>query len=1119
MQKNKQVVTVQVQKLSDVVTISRQFLRSVRLDADLGREDALLGYVCQGTARGLLESMARQIRDTNQRAFIWTGPYGSGKSSLALMLCSLVSPTQSIRARAKVILDLPEDSAIHAAFNAQNNGWLVVPIVGKRAKVTDELSKALALAAGQPVSRLKGIAKQDVIGELIDLSEQHPSGVLVVIDELGKFLESAAYEGDDVYFFQELAEAASRSNGKIVVVGILHQSFDAYAARLGRQARDEWAKVQGRYIDIPLVAGTDEVIELVGRAIEVDPRVDRTDAAPFAKIVARSIRERRPGTSAGINAALARCWPLHPVVAALIGPISRRRFSQNERSTFGFLASRESLGFVEFLEGSSVAWSSMYGPARYWDYLRANLEPAILSSPDGHRWAVASEAVERTEAKGTALHIELTKCVALIEMFRNGSGIVPELEVLSVCVDGAAPSLVAEALHDLVAWKILIERKHLGAYGVFAGSDFDIEAAVNHARTEIGTPDLQRLSSLTDLQPILAKRLYHETGTMRWFSRRIVRLEDAELEASNFTPDKGSVGAFLLCLPELSASATAAKNSVKKLAAINQNSHALVIGIPENADRIAELGLELVACEQVLKARPELDGDAVARKELLGRTAAVRLALEDELSDAFSLSKWYCWGQPQDNAAGDSISWIASNIAAKIFPKTPRLHNELINRDEPSSTSKRARKDLMYRMVSHGSQANLGYSTYSADAGIYYGLVKTLGLHREASDGGDDWAFTEPFAAGRNQPMYELWLATRSFLLKEGPATKLSDLYEFWAKPPYGLRAGVMPPLAIAFFLANRSCLALYVDRMFSPDLTEATIDEWLFDPKSVALKFVSASSDQSAFVLAVANSVPSESLASRQPLDVARALVSLVLSLPNWTRRTTTVSAKAQAVRAMLLKANDPHKVLFADLPTLLEATDANDAERKLQSITSELLAAYPAVLDKVKTSTLLALDQSDGDVVRLRARAKAIKGITGDFKLESFIAQLEVFDGSTTSIESLVSNGTSKPPAQWVDRDIDLAVMQLASSAHEFRRVETLAPLRERPSTRRSIGVVFGIGRGKEVTASVDIDEKHASTISRLAAKLVVNLQQQPKEIQLAALAEAGALLFEDQTSEKKK
>ena len=85
---------MQEKNLSSIVEISRQFLRSIQIDDDFGREDALSGYVCQGTARILLESMSEQILETKQRAFTWTGPYGGGKSSLALMLCSLVGPSQ-----------------------------------------------------------------------------------------------------------------------------------------------------------------------------------------------------------------------------------------------------------------------------------------------------------------------------------------------------------------------------------------------------------------------------------------------------------------------------------------------------------------------------------------------------------------------------------------------------------------------------------------------------------------------------------------------------------------------------------------------------------------------------------------------------------------------------------------------------------------------------------------------------------------------------------------------------------------------------------------------------------------------------------------------------------------
>jgi hypothetical protein len=366
--------------------------------------------------------------------------------------------------------------------------------------------------------------------------------------------------------------------------------------------------------------------------------------------------------------------------------------------------------------------------------------------------------------------------------------------------------------------------------------------------------------------------------------------------------------------------------------------------------------------------------------------------------------------------------------------------------------------------------------------------------------------------------MFLLWKETSRFLLKKGSSKKLSDLYDFWASPPYGLRSGVMPVLAMAFFLANRSTLALYVDGAFTSDLAEATIDEWLLDPTRISLKQVSASSDQAAYLQAVVLSLPA-GLAEKtdsKPLEVARALVGLVVGLPNWTRRTTTVSALAQSVRAMLLKANDPHKVLFTDLPTLLNVQSVQDVMEHLQGVTKELVEAYPKVLADVLSATLQALDQADGDLAKLQTRAQTVKGIAGEFRLEAFISRLENFDGSDASIEGLISLGSSKPPAQWVDRDVDGALLQLGTWAHEFRRVETLTAMRGRSSSRRAIGVVFMGRQGQEVMATADIDAKDAAKVSKLAERLLVDLGTQSREVALAALAEAGALLFKSLSEE---
>ena len=223
----------------------------------------------------------------------------------------------------------------------------------------------------------------DALSRIAKRTPTKRGGLIVFIDEMGKFLEGATYDGTDIYFFQQLAEIASRSNNRLIVVGILHQAFEEYAYRLSRQMRDEWAKIQGRFIDLPISVGPDEQLELLGRAIDVDGKSKRQ--ARLAKQVAELLHRSTP------TRLLEDCWPLHPVTACLLGPISRRRFGQNQRSLFSFLNSTEPRGFQDFLR--TAGDGDLYSPDLVWDYLRVNLEPSIIASPDGHRWAMAVDAL------------------------------------------------------------------------------------------------------------------------------------------------------------------------------------------------------------------------------------------------------------------------------------------------------------------------------------------------------------------------------------------------------------------------------------------------------------------------------------------------------------------------------------------------------------------------------------------------------------------------------------------------------------------------------------------------------------------------------------------------------
>lgn len=1096
-----------LEALSDIVQISRQYQRSIRVDADIGRADALAGYIFHATAASVVDGMCKQLSGTNQRCFTWTGPFGGGKSSLAVALASALHPDRNLRTKAREALRLDSRPAFDKALPVRK-GWLIVPAVGRRGSVIAELHAALRRAQGKSVDGRSKPNAQNLIAELLEQAEVRPhDGVLVIIDEMGKFLEASALgSGDDVYFFQELAEAAARAQGRLVVVGVLHQSFAQYSARLGIDTRDDWVKVQGRYVDLPFVAASDEVVELIGRAIEVERRPAHTFEA--SKAIAEAIRSRRPVVGQDFANALAACWPLHPAMAALLGPISKRQFGQNERSTFGFLASVEPHGFRSYLNSTLVSEASWYRPSDYWDYLRSNLEPAILASPDGHRWSQAVEAVERAEAKtGDPLLVDLIKNIAVIDLFRNGSGLAADAAVIGALFYDKAREELDAALQKLSALKVALYKSYIGAWSIFEGSDFDIDAAIAQALAASPGVDYASLAQLMGLHPVVAKRHYHETGSMRWMDLSLCSIEQAEKNAAAFHPRKGEFGAFILALPSKGMSSRAARQRAQACSKLRP--WPVMVGVPTNHARIAELSAELVALEQV-KERHELSGDAVARREVYARLAATRADLEDQLQAAVSLAKWHD-GTNQVVEPGSKLSPVASRLADELFSASPPVWSELVNRDSVSSNSVKARRELLHAMVNAEGQEALGFEGFPAERGLYETLLRSTELHRQ--DAAGTWRFMQPgngFASG-----FELlWEATRALFSDANARVGAHEIYALWTAPPFGMKQGIQPVILTAFMLAHKANIAVYKDGMFVPKLTDFDIDECLQDPDRFSLRWVAIDEDKSRILDGISKLLAEigESAGAADPLEAARGLVAMVFNLPEWARRTQRLGETAKAMRDMLLKASDPHKVLFVDLASLLNASDGEAYVAALRAPLQELAGAYGELLTQVEGKMLEALDASSGDLEALRERARSVSGVSGEFRLDAFATRLANYDGSRAALEGILSLAADKPPRDWVDRHIDAAILELAKFARRFREAEAFVGVQGRTVHSEAIAVVIGAGSDtKTISRTFALSDRHRKTVEAKADEIASMLADQglETEVLLAILAKAGLKL----------
>ncbi|MCY3922252.1 MAG: ATP-binding protein [Chloroflexi bacterium] len=955
-----------------------------------------------------------------------------------------------------------------------------------------------------------------MLDALIQIAKREPrsrGGLLLFIDEMGKFLEGAVRDGEDIYFFQQLAELASRSDRRLIVVGILHQAFEEYAHRLSREMRDEWSKIQGRYVDIPVAVGPDEQLEILGRAIE-------SDSPPHAhwNLVCRIAElAGKPDAARTLEA----CWPLHPVVASLLGPISRRRFGQNQRSVFGFLNSAEPLGFQDFLRDGKVG--DLYMADRLWDYLRINLEPSILASADGHRWALTVDALNRCEATGAdEVRMRLLKTIALIDLFKERSGLVAGIELLHLTAADVSEDETTQALADLQRLSLVVYRRFSDSYSVFAGSDFDIEQAIEEAYGEVGRLSHERLTQLAALPPVIAKRHYHETGALRWYRFAVSPPGELSDAVAAHAPLDGSAGAFILTLPiEGDSPADVEGHVVDAMSSAVGYDPAL--GVPDQeAWTVSALARDLLALEHVRRNSPLLHGDQVARLEVEGRITAVREQLEHELARALQGAWWRTRTRQARRLDQSQLNLLASELSDNHFPDAPRLANELLNRMRPSSNAVAAQNVLLSRMVVNEGEERLGIDGHPAEGGLFVSLLERTDLYRSTSKG---WRFASPDSSDP-QNLGPAWATAEELLAHDSQRTvSVSELWAKWREPPLGIKDGLMPVLTAAFVLSMRKQVALYRDGLFQARVTDVDLHVMARNPGTVHLRWMVLSEANRDLLSDLAELVRSldhaNNLADLEPLDVARGLVRLYDRLPNWTRRTQRLSADARLLRQLLNRANDPNKLLFDDIPRSYSSEGAaaklsefSHAARRVGGGLRELHGAYPAMLNRQQEALLSELqvpNASEPMLAELRARAENVRGLGADHRQEAFTVRLAQFRGTEADIEGLVSLAVSKPPANWADTDVDAAELELAQLARVFVRGEAFAHVKGRTDKRHAIAVIVGKnGRATPLHREFHVLDVEQPAIDGLADRIdrfLASNEGHSERLVLAALAELSA------------
>jgi len=1040
-----------------------QFTQSLTLKAaDDGMDVGGIPSEAQGATQGAVA----------ERSFALIGPYGAGKSAFALFLSALLSSEDS-QAHTLTVNKLNDLSPALARTFQQairgKRGFLRITVNGIPDSLIRQLLHALSLAvsqAGFSEPLIKSIQEasvsihgpgatttMDKVLALIESTQdewatQGGNGVLIVIDELGKFLEYESYHPQhrEIHLLQLLAEHALQNHAApLHVVVMLHQAFEYYSHRLGKHLREEWQKVQGRYNAIAFLEPAEQTLKVMAAAFVQEQELSE---AINKEIDQWTVQFSQMGalplglTEVEAKRIFQRCHPLHPVTA-LILPVLCQKIAQNERTLFSYLGSIELFGFKARLEQLSPgAWIS---PSELYDYFIGQQTGGFSDPLVYRRWLEVVTALERFDAPIGDTAIPLLKTIGLLNLIGGQRGLKASHELLLILFGDQLDGL----LERLKSASIVHFRLYNQEYRVWQGSDFDLNEALASIVAELAEqPIVPILNSLSPIKPIVARRVTITSGSLRSFKLVFASRgypyprHNDELAISLYLADEGESGFET---------------------AFSGQDIVAVCGFSEH-EQLRENILNKIALHELPKRYAALHQDPVAHREYLtwltnaeteaGASAHVLMSEPHRLN-------WYFDGKQQTiTSRRDLQDRLSTWLETRCYPEAPILRNELIMWEQPSSSASTGRNRLINAMLVAADQEYLGITKTPAEKSLYLSLLKASRLHRQQQG---VWGIYPPEPEHDPCRLVPVWSAINTRLGDSGKQIPVPEVYRLLRTRPYGLKLGVLPVLLIAYLLGYRREVALYQEGVYCAQLTMEQAELLCKRPELFAVERFDLGGLRGELFDLYLNSVIGKIPADATMLDIVKPLVSFASKLPDYTKQCKTLSPEAVKVMAAFTQAQSPGTLLFEAIPQALglAATDFINGERaiveqciqKLVGVLRELNEAYDELL--CRWQALLSqnlLNENITDLAALRQalanRYHGLETYTPDkMGVGAFIRRLydTAYPSDRAWLESTAALIGKVPPQKWTDVgriEAELRLQERSQQLHDLAALRLKLP-----------------------------------------------------------------------------
>jgi len=1032
------------------------FLRSINICYDAESPERIAHFRPTSKCVTLLRAI---LDDDGDCAFLVTAPYGTGKSLTTAYLLHLIENRDESRlALAEIEKRLTEVSPELASTaesrrkNKRRRG-LAIALQGAHEHVPEAIKEAALEAMrrlrlgrqARPLQAIEVHTLDDAIYFLDALAERcNELGldrILIAWDEFGRHVESLVASGraSQLAEVQQLAEFASRAaNPRVTMALLMHQGLLHYGGNVPQTVRNEWKKIEGRFQQIQYVDDSKELYRLIAAVVRSNaPRgsaASTTGPELTQELHAHGLF--KAFTPAELKDLLETSRPLEPITLFLLPRIASR-VAQNERTLFSFLHSAD--------------LSDAVSPVALYDYFSPAMRADTTVGGTHRQWLETESALSKSQSTD---EVAALKTACLLGLGTSGERTRTPLPLLASAVRGTRlTSLEAQAcIESLIDRKLLLHRRHNDEVSVWHGTDLDLRTRLDEQKRGLAEGfDLLAFLAKESRAPIWKPVEYNDDFFIRrYFSgeyqsvRRFDSFVQWDLVIESLPNDCDGKIVYLI------AESTEELLEAEGIARDKLSQERLLVAIPRAPLRLCDAAIEVASLTRMQHDAQLLAEDPLAAAEVRQMLDDARDHLQrlvDQLiSPAARGPRWFYKGKELGVDGARSLRHELSRITRTVYGKTPKINNEMIVRKKPSPVVVNARKKLLMAILERAGQEELGISGNFPDRSMFRSVLLGTGLYRKDRHG--RWAFAPPQGIA-DDGLRDIWDRLREFLTTPSDRPKdVRVLFDELARPPYGLRAGLLPILMAAALKAFPSAITLTHHGEYVQDILPSQVEGLCRHPSDYRVVVLDVDDQKLAYLRDVYQEFSVVRNYQVHETDLIRmcfdAIQSWKSQLPPAALTTRRLTANAVRLRIAITKHTDPIPLLFTALPEAVGVTidDPQTVVASLRLAMRELteVAGVYAEHAAACLRRAVGLTQGAATVREITSRwarcfSAAFTEDLTDGVCKGLLARMQMdYPSDDLLLDSLASLLVGKPLTRWDDSTLPAFERELTSTIHRI-------------------------------------------------------------------------------------